>query len=693
MSRLTHLPFCFAILFPLAYGQALGQDAESIEGTWTLIPHKSTHLGWRTLSLEIDTSGDRVAIVSNWGRGRRTLSDTLDLKIGETNTVPVTHRVFVTNPTIGLKMLVGEPRYITAEWVEESTVLRVTEQAPAQGSQGRTEVRTTPTYSPTPEPGVISYEVERPTRPDPLKYLLKREGSRDAFYMEMSDEWTIDTDLPVQAFLISLQALANEDAPNLFFVYGEKWDFRFTPSVKEFLEEERFYTFQELSSAQQALNQFREHVGGYVVWDKDVRTSLIVAYTVAGLERAAVVSEELIPMMEEAGIPLVEDFRDRFAGQSDAEIYQWAYDQFWDRCSKDYIVWLGGEHGRTMRPGVADFGMKKRMFFSDLSNNPADTVEYNMVHRLFGEMNQNAIVMGWHSYAKDRERQHVRLASRYGHRIEGLHTLPNMSFMHQVPATPGFEFTNNHNVKPGQIIDPEEKVYVSAVQTDALGIGAWTRPGRGAIPYAWEVTMNWSWMAPTMMEFFYRGATPNDYFIAAPSAAGYMYPKAIPAELRPPALRKAKELMEKLDIVVFDIMDHSEGGTFEGNNELTKEVVDDYYETLPNAIGFVNGYGPSYTFTSRDGRPLLSFEYYLSQNTPVADATADILELARFNSKRPYFMVLHIRQWSDITRVVEILDGLGPEFEVVPLDVLLRMAGQRPTFEEQYRAADATTDE
>jgi hypothetical protein len=34
--------------------------------------------------------------------------------------------------------------------------------------------------------------------------------------------------------------------------------------------------------------------------------------------------------------------------------------------------------------------------------------------------------------------------------------------------------------------------------------------------------------------------------------------------------------------------------------------------------------------------------------------------------------------------VKSILDRLGPEFEVVPMDVFLKMAGQDPTFQERY---------
>jgi hypothetical protein len=62
---------------------------------------------------------------------------------------------------------------------------------------------------------------------------------------------------------------------------------------------------------------------------------------------------------------------------------------------------------------------------------------------------------------------------------------------------------------------------------------------------------------------------------------------------------------------------------------------------------------------------------------------SDLEELARINAKRPYFLLIHVRESSDIKRVKGILDRLGPEFEQVPLDIFLTMAGKSPTFKEQ----------
>jgi hypothetical protein len=86
----------------------------------------------------------------------------------------------------------------------------------------------------------------------------------------------------------------------------------------------------------------------------------------------------------------------------------------------------------------------------------------------------------------------------------------------------------------------------------------------------------------------------------------------------------------------------------------------------------------------KKGVPLLSFDYYLSPEKLENEVVADLNELAALNEERPYYLLMHVREYSDISRVKSILDKLGPEFEVVPLDVMMKMAADRPTFKERY---------
>ncbi len=505
------------------------------------------------------------------------------------------------------------------------------------------------------------------------------------YTMHLGDNWEISGDLPRQAMLISLQGVANLEQPRLYFLYPEKWDFNFSQPLLHYYQDSRHMEFKELSTADEALDSLARYVSGYVVWDPAVRTSLIVAFTAAGVEQAIVVTEALIPAAERHGLKKVEDFRGVFAGKKDAEIYAWAYDRYWKQCSKRFLVYLGGESGKIMKPGIADFGMFKKAFFTDASTDPGHTEEYAFANKIFSEMEPMSFVFGWHSYGKDLEAQYTSLASKYTLRIEGLHTLPNMSFNNQIPLTPGYTFRNNHNIHPGAVYKPEKVVYLSCIQTDCLGLGAWTKPGRGTIPYAWEVTMNWSWLAPAMMQYFYDMATPNDYFIGSLSGPGYMYPRSIPLDKLPMVVDTAYALMKTLDLNVFEIMEHSHYWTSGGvDDDVPKDIVDVYYDRMPDAIGFANGYRPAHTFACKDGRPFVSYDYYLGEKRDDAEAVADLEELARLNPKRPYFLLMHVREWSDITRVKTLVDRLGPHFKLVPLDVFLKLAGEDPTFKTSY---------
>ncbi|MEJ2190441.1 MAG: GxGYxYP family putative glycoside hydrolase [Acidobacteriota bacterium] len=87
------------------------------------------------------------------------------------------------------------------------------------------------------------------------------------------------------------------------------------------------------------------------------------------------------------------------------------------------MVWMGGVSGNKMQPGIADFGIYKHAFFTDLSTLEKDTTEYNLASDIMSKQKPYTMVMGWHSYAKDKERDFVKLASHYALRVE-VHLIP-----------------------------------------------------------------------------------------------------------------------------------------------------------------------------------------------------------------------------------------------------------------------------
>ncbi len=508
-----------------------------------------------------------------------------------------------------------------------------------------------------------------------------------ATLIPLSQNWRLDGDVPVHALLISLQGLANRDQPRLYLEYPKDWQWEIVHPLRDFLARRHGVQWERLGTddADAALARFAKYAKGCVVWDKSVRSSLIVAFTIAGVEDLVPVNADLLPLAAKHGLKPVVDLRGKFTGQTDAQIYQWAYDHYFERCSRDYYVVMGGQAGEEMQPGVADFGIRQRAFFSDLSSNPKHPEELALLKKILGRQNVPSIVLGWHSYAKDTEGLHTTLVGNHGLIMEGLHNLPNVSFTSQIPLTPDFKFTNQHHVRPDEKLVPENKVYICAVATDAMGIGAWTKPGRGAIPYTWQVLMNWVWMNPPVLQYFYEDRSPNDYFIGGLSGPGYMYPKAIPADKWPALTAVGRSLMHRLDLRVLEIMDYSEGNRHLGNTDLPKEVVDRYYAQYPDAIGFINGYGTARTFDLRDGKPFLSYDYYLDVKRPVEEARADLEELIQLNPQRPYFLLMHVRELNTVEKVDAIVNHLSEKVEVVPLDVFLKLAAGARTYRTHYK--------
>ncbi len=653
-------------------------------GTWNLIHGKSSEIElYKNLQLNIHQINNRLVIIYKWGN-LPYLMDTLVVNLNNNlSKKKITNRIFPTNVFMGLQMVVGtemEIKYKTDTSNNSTFFIKYM----ISGSQGQKQIQEIHSFHLFEHNNIMEYRISRSSRPSDadIVYYLKKPGTYEAYYFNLDDDWTISGGLSEKAFLIGLQGLVNREKANLYFIYPKNWEFRFTPDVFNFLKTKRFYTFHLLNSLDEAIEVFHNKIKGYIIWDKTVRTSLMVAFTIAGINDAVIITKKQLPLMKKYNIKLIADLSEKYKGLSDYSIFNSAYKEYGKKCNKNNIVWLGGAGGSIMKPGIADWGVQNKSFFVNLSTLPSDTLEYNLANKILADLKPYSMVLGWHSYKKDKERDYVKLTSHYALRVLGLNTLPNMSFTSKIPVSQGFVFKNHHQFKSGDKIKVKHKIYISFIQTDGLGLGAWNKPGRGDIPYAWEVTMNWYWIAPSMLEYFYSQATDNDYFIGALSGPGYIYPKAVPPTKLPRLISIADNLMHKLDLNVFEIMDYSEGATVTGNTELTLPVVKDYYKYMPDVIGFVNGYTPSYSFYNQNGRPLISYDYYLSPKRKKTEVIADLNELASINAARPYFLLIHVREWSNINRVKDIINNLDKRFEIVPLEIFLKMAGKQPTFKK-----------
>jgi len=516
----------------------------------------------------------------------------------------------------------------------------------------------------------------------------KKEPIKNAYSMRFDLDWEVASGLPEKAMLVSLQGLANREEAQLYIIHPPDFQWEITEPLFDFYKRKHGVSYTEIKTADAALERFKSAAKGYVVWDTEVGPSLNVAFTIAGLEDGVVVTEALIPIVQKHGLRPIDDLRGRYTGQSHAEIYSDAIERYWHRCNRDKIMLMGGHRGRVMMPAMADWGIRERMFFHELSADPEEADELVLNRQLLEDLNVGATVFGWHPYGKDTEEQSTMLLSMYGIKMEGLHNLPNLSYNCQFDFTPGFRFTNNHQVAKDAVLRAEGKVYITFVQSDSVGIGVWTKPGRGKLPFAWQVTMNWTKFSPAALEYFHESATPNDYFIGGLSGPGYMYPNNIPRDRFPVLMEEAKQLMAVLDEHVMEIMDNSAADGNVGNADLFEETVDAYYEAFPDVLGFINGYGPARTRDLRDSRPMISYDYYIDPKRPRDEVTADLNELITLNSKRPYFLAVHVRESNDVNSLVTVVENLEGPVEVVALDRFLKLAASNKTYETRFRQMD-----
>ncbi|HLP17534.1 MAG TPA: hypothetical protein VK470_14820, partial [Bacteroidota bacterium] len=367
------------LLFVAGTAMAFSQHA-AFNGTWKMISAKSSFLDYyQEMTLQIAVENNSASITTKLGPKRRyeeKMSFTTD---GQPNHIDITDGTFATNIHMGLRLPLGSSKEVRAQW-EGEHLLKVVENYDYFASQGKKHGQMTFLYQLSPEQDVLTCEILRSTRKKgpPIKFVFKRADANNAYIYKMTEDWDIHSKLPEQACWISIQGIVNETKPLLYFTFGPNYPFNQTDDLARYLVSRKNFTFTNLGSLEQGLTLFKDHIKGYIVWDKKERTSLIVAYTIAGLEKGIVITEDMLPLVQRLGMKQIDDLRGKFTGKSDYEIYSWAKKQYWDKCSRETIVWLGGVHGTSLMPACADYGMMKKGFFSDLSARPTDTLEYTL---------------------------------------------------------------------------------------------------------------------------------------------------------------------------------------------------------------------------------------------------------------------------------------------------------------------------
>ena len=324
--------------------------------------------------------------------------------------------------------------------------------------------------------------------------------------------------------LMCLQGLANRGGARIFLMHRPDWD-------AHWLNWYAYYEIEaEEANAETALQRRLKsaatgEAGGFVVWDENLRDTIPIAITIAGIR--GLVATDAATAARFPHAPVVEDLRGRW--QHKIEAYRWAVEHLLPQCARHAVGSLEvGEKAESFWSPAVDYLVGERAFVHNLCAHPERPEEAELWHRVASQMEREAFAVGW-SVPPDIEATYVDACSRH-HLVQLCSSAgTNLSFHQHIAAK---EPLRQRHASEGDV-RLEKAVYITFSQTDGdalhsmtnLQQGQWASPLRGSVPMGWWIAPRLSaGLGAALLEYYYRTATPNDYFVAGPSGAGYNYP-------------------------------------------------------------------------------------------------------------------------------------------------------------------------
>ena len=232
------------------------------------------------------------------------------------------------------------------------------------------------------------------------------------------------------------------------------------------------------------------------------------------------------PLTTLLGSELREDLRGRF--KSSTAAYQWALTGVIPRCNRRFAHTPAGPDVDGRRVGMGpfhgfDYTVMNRGVVFNLTHLEADADSFGSVvrgdkaqadlyRRILAALERPAFITGY----GEPEIVWFALVGSYGHSY--LHWGNNLSFHSRVPArkTP---FRQKKHFTP-ETVQPEQKYYVCFVTSEGDSMkgplpfffGSWFDKRRGQVPMNWAIHPAMA-RFPAMLEYYYRTATDNDYFV------------------------------------------------------------------------------------------------------------------------------------------------------------------------------------
>ena len=352
---------------------------------------------------------------------------------------------------------------------------------------------------------------------------------------------------PQDEFALSvLQGLVNREQPSLYLLHT-----RYDRQDREWLDELHFegYTSRQITTSV-VWHIFGNKIKGCILYDGSIMDEIgdfhsdrlnqtNVLMMIGALEDAVPLTPE---MNETLQLPVIFDARGKWSSQF--HMMRWAYEELFPRMDQRILA--------TNYPGIfllTDYLVAFKIFtfwFPEHRVLP----EENLLHGILASTPPNTPIVGWWfdwmPNPKDPKFRHADAVmeepgllkgSCFGKVLTPTHEATNLSvhsgvsvgpYRHKVPHIPEFY--------PG-------KIYYAFILSDGDNLGEalmmrtrdlqWDQPQRGTIPVGWSFAPAAARMAPPVLNYYLRTATPNDLLVGG-LGVGYtepmMYLRAYPEQ-------------------------------------------------------------------------------------------------------------------------------------------------------------------
>ena len=406
---------------------------------------------------------------------------------------------------------------------------------------------------------------------------------------------------------------------------------------------------------------------GYILWDPNVPATANVAATICGLDGylPVMAGSDLETFLKEEGIAqkmsLVGKFNGSTTGSAKNDAYRWALDNYFDRCSYEYIAYT--VDGAPVAPGnpVAadgdsykfcienhDYLIARRAFFIDLNPYAGDRPEdapsaskgldqatlkmvferrYNRAGGKIGAFMGfvpwwikytsdcgNATAGGYTSYQQEWLLSEIIACYNMGKEADAWPTpsMTNGSVSYKYTVTD--KFVNN---KTAKVTNYNSGIHYFTFYIGDYDSSAWLKEyvtkfwmgeaTRGKVDLMWSINPNLANRVPMAFEYMYDHKTDCDYF-AAGEGAGYLIPTGLFQNKTPrlfgtrrstaTASQTYADYAKKLyDMCDMDIT----GFLIMGNNTIDTDIADMYRQFSPAAVFHQS----SWLFAKRGDTPFI----------------------------------------------------------------------------------------